>query len=46
MMSDKELMDAVEAEMREARLCLNSADRWLSQLRENLNQMERQRSIK
>ena len=45
-MTDKELLDAIEAERREARLCLNSADRWLSQLRENLKQKERQRSIK
>ena len=45
-MTDKELLDAMEAEMREARLCLNCADRWLSQLRENLKQKETQRSIK
>ena len=42
-MADRELMDAVEAEMREARLCLNSADRYLAQLRENLKQKEKKK---
>ena len=45
-MTDEELLDGIEAEMREARLCLNSADRYLAQLRENLKQKERQRGIK
>ena len=43
MMTDRELMDAVEAEMREACLCLNSADRYLAQLRENLKQKEKKK---